>query len=541
VREKSDLSSGNSAQGIAPDERGWWLQGLAWGIFVAWAAQSFATLLTTQDLWTNLRVGQDLLSGGGFPRIEEYSATAAGRPFVAYEWLSALAFTSLRAIAGDAGLVALRVVAGLSCLALLLLSLPQRLRGQAYVLPLLILVDYLICFRAYVRPHLFTLVVLSALCLALERWRRSRRLRDLVWLAPLHQVWANLHGAFLFGIVLLALLAGLVAVLARVPRLQARSGELPYTGRDALALLGVAGACAALSLLNPYGAGIFGLAFEMSESSAYMKAVVLEWQSPLVMQRGDVWFFIYCALLLLAWGSLLLRLKERPWLDALLVAVMSYQSLRASRFVPFLAIFAFPILVRGAERLAASWRAERAAALRPWLYAGLCTFMLATSLGDLSRLSPRAYRELGWGWDASSPFDEVRYMRERNLKGVVFNEYVDGALLIQALHPRIRPVMDSRINVYGAELYREWKSIWSAPKRLFPYLDRYAVDYVLLFKRERNRHLLDSLAASPDWQLAAEFDRRVLYARRRKAPGPATLGSRFERRGAWMAGEQSGF
>jgi len=482
-------------------------------VFLVWVGVSLSTPATTGDLWTNFKVGEEILSGAGFPSVERYSATAEGRPFVAYEWLSAVVFTAIYQSFGSGGLVVLRVVIGLACIALLAFALTPAVREKMTSLPLLIVATYLLCFRTHVRPHLFSLLLISVLCFALERWRRSRRPGEIVWLIPLHAVWANLHGAYLFGVVLMGAVAGLVGLLALFPRLGAVD-EPAYGRREFLQLAGVAAGCLAASLVNPYGTAALELSFRMSEASEFIKTFVWEWRSPFATGPGKVWFALYCSFLALLWASVLLRLRERRWIDLLIASLVTYQSVRANRFVPYLAVFAFPIVARCAAELSSHrWRSKEER-LRPWVSLGLIAFMLATVVGPWSEYSPRSHRVLGAGFGTRLPFEEVEYLRDEGLEGVIYNEYDDGALIIHALHPQVRPVMDARIDVYGRELYQEWHSSRETVERFFAYLDKYDVQLALLLRTWRpNREMAEALRSDPGWRLLQTFPKRFLYGR----------------------------
>jgi len=489
------------------------LSALALALFFAWAAVSFVTPIDNSDVWTNIKLGRDILAGAGFPESDQYSATAAGRPFVAYEWLSAVVFALVHGPAGSAGLVALRVAACLVCLALMGFALEPRVRASAALLPLLVLAAYLLCFRSQVRPHLFSLVIVSALCFSLERWRRTRRLREIAWLVPAHAVWANLHGAFLFGIALLAAVGGLVGLLVLFRRGRGGDGE-DYTSRHCSQLLGVAAGSLLASLVNPYGTGVLALALRISEQSDYIRTSIFEWRSPLVTGPWKIWFQVYCAILALLWSSVLLRLRQPRWIDLLIALIVTAQSLRANRFVPYAAIFAVPIVARSAHDLARGRWGERERRLRPALSALLIAFMLATAFGPLSTASPRAFRKLGWGVSPTLPFEELGVIARWRLEGVIFNEYEDGGPIIYALHPRVRPVMDARIDVYGPELSREWTRSRNSAKRFFAYLDKYDVNLVLLARWWKvNRDVSEVLLSSPEWRLVYTSDERVLFAR----------------------------
>ena len=489
---------------------------LAWLCFILWAGLSFSTLATTTDLWVHFKVGEDILAGLGWPTLEQYSVPAQGRTFVAYEWLSAVVFAEIHRLFGFPGLLVLRQAVGLGCLGFLFFSLEPRVRRQPVVLPLLLLVDYLICFRTHLRPHLFSLVMISALCFAIEHWRRSRRLSDIAWLIPMHGLWANLHGAYLFGVVVLGVVTGFAALSALIgPRISA--GERPYSRRDVVQIGAVALASFAICGLNPYGTAILELSFRMSEASEFIKNEVWEWKSPFQVGPGSLWFAIYCILLALLSISVLMRILERRWLDCLLAALVIYQSMRANRFVSHLALVGFPIIARCASDISDRFADRKVRSVRPWLEFGLIAFMLATAIGPLSSYSPRQFRTLGWGFSPRFPIEEMEYIRDHDLEGTIFNEYGDGSLVIYFLHPDVRPVMDPRIDIYGPELYDEWKNARHSPDEFFAYVQKYDIRLVLLKRIPVRKGLIDTLIDHPSWSREKLFKRRVLFVKR-KAP-----------------------
>ncbi len=58
------------------------------------------------DVWWHIKVGQDILRTRHFPTIDPYSFTAAGTPWIAYEWLGEIV---LALVHRSGGLVALGV------------------------------------------------------------------------------------------------------------------------------------------------------------------------------------------------------------------------------------------------------------------------------------------------------------------------------------------------------------------------------------------------------------------------------------------------
>jgi hypothetical protein len=145
------------------------------------------------------------------------------------------------------------------------------------------------------------------------------------------------------------------------------------------------------------------------------------------------------------------------------------------------------------------------------LYAVLVLGMLATSFGPASFYSPRGLRELGFGYTQGPPFEEVAYIKGRGWKGVIFNEYADGGLIIHALHPVVRPVIDPRIDIYGAELFNEWRSATTTPELFAAYLEKYDVKLVLIYPVPKNKKVFEYLLQDRNWRYEKNFADRSLF------------------------------
>src|SRR6185295_11945941 len=72
----------------------WRLAAAALGILVV--ALTF-TPITNNDLFLHLLTGRLVLEQHAVPTVDDYSALARGRPYIAHEWLSAVLFRLLQA------------------------------------------------------------------------------------------------------------------------------------------------------------------------------------------------------------------------------------------------------------------------------------------------------------------------------------------------------------------------------------------------------------------------------------------------------------
>jgi hypothetical protein len=112
------------------------------------------------------------------------------------------------------------------------------------------------------------------------------------------------------------------------------------------------------------------------------------------------------------------------------------------------------------------------------------------------------------------PYAEIKQIKEGGYHGVMFNEYADGAPLIFSLYPEIKPVMDSRIDIYGEELFSEYQKAESNLQAFFAYLSKYHVNLVMRFRNRQNRAVYDALERNPAWKLAFRTNTRFLFVAR---------------------------
>ncbi len=72
--------------------------------------------------------------------------------------------------------------------------------------------------------------------------------------------------------------------------------------------------------------------------------------------------------------------------------------------------------------------------------------------------------------------------------------------------------MDSRIDVYGSELAREYFASRDDPLKFFQYLNKYNVGLILLRKSQKNLQINQYLGYIPATKLLLETDDRMLYS-----------------------------
>jgi hypothetical protein len=213
----------------------------------------------------------------------------------------------------------------------------------------------------------------------------------------------------------------------------------------------------------------------------------------------------------LIWLGLVLNVKRQPFLDAVLALLATVMSVQAIRFLSFIGILGFPLAVRAWRAVADIHANSLAVKRRPLIEAALFGLLLASTL-IYGFPYGQAHRKVGWGLGGRMPYQATRFLAEQGFEGTIFNDYRDGAFLIYHLYPKVRPVMDSRIDVYGSELSREYFSSREDPIKFFQYLNKYNVSLILLSKWRGNAQVIKLLTRLPATKLLLATDDRLLFS-----------------------------
>jgi hypothetical protein len=74
----------------------------------------------------------------------------------------------------------------------------------------------------------------------------------------------------------------------------------------------------------------------------------------------------------------------------------------------------------------------------------------------------------------------IDYVEARKFEGNVLNSPALGAELVYRFYPRLRPSIDSRIDVYGQEYFERLLTAQNDEQVLRQFVERYRVRYILM-------------------------------------------------------------
>jgi hypothetical protein len=509
------------------------------------------TPITNNDLFLHLTTGRVVLQTGGVPRVDDYSALARGRPFTAHEWLAGVVFRLVERAAGLDALILFKTGVAL-LVAGLLYAAGRRLGAPPEVaVPALALVMILAASRFMERPHIFTFLMTAAWLLVLAR--RSSGLRGPLWLLPPLQIlWANLHGAFLLGPAITGLAAGgalLDSLLAGQGGPVSGGGGHPGGGarsapllrREAFRLGGLSAVLLGVSLINPYGADLLRFPFHLT-GSPFMEEIY-EWLPPFgsafastYMARYYVaWSLFGAAVLAAAWWRAAARragpagersLPPGGIFQPLLFLAFLALSLRMNRNVSDFALATFPGVAAAAAFIGRGRRAmdvpgapaeepppRRAPLLllEAALLAGLALWFATAGYA----YGPGRRRPFGLGLGATLPVAAADYLEDNRVQGNAFNSYGTGAYLVYRLYPAVRVGMDSRNDVYGTDLFREYSRALQDTTALDAMLRRLDATFILLdWPRQGAVQTAAAVRSLDSWWPVYFDDRAVIYLSR---------------------------
>ncbi len=236
--------------------------------------KGFIFPLPPLDFWWHLKMGEVIATTESIPRVDSFSFTAAGQPFVVQNWLGELIYFWTYRIGGFPLLVCMATaitLAGFLLMYRLCLDATRNLRVVAVVGFLAALGNY-----GFLRPQTYSFLLFAAFYLVLEQYRQGRR--DRLWILPILMVfWVNLHGAFILGLGLIGLYVAAEGCRRAVDPSTTRALSVVQIRK----LLLILSLCVLATLLNPEGAGIFGYVRTVV-TDAGSQQLVAEWRPPRV-------------------------------------------------------------------------------------------------------------------------------------------------------------------------------------------------------------------------------------------------------------------
>ncbi|HEV2437999.1 MAG TPA: hypothetical protein VG077_18545 [Verrucomicrobiae bacterium] len=486
-------------------------------VAVLWLAVfQFSENTVDPDLWGHVVFGQHMLQHHSIPKVDIYSWTANGQPWINHEWVAEIMLALFYTAWGGSGILLLKMAVGLAsfavCLRLGAQSLAWPARFVAWAFAALAVVEISYGFAA--RPQIFTALFMSLELLLLQQIHSGKRLWTLA-LPVLFLVWVNTHGGVLAGFGLLGLAAGSTTMqlvwdkIRKVPGAMTATGPDPSGWKTVLSLwLAVIAAGAAL-LGNPWGAGLIRW---LIGSVLWLRPQIAEW-NPTPLNWDHAAFFIVLALAAFSW---VFTKQKRAWWELAVCGAFALLGLRAIRNTPLFCLVALALVSPHLASALARFRRhlEHLEALgRRAGFQKTATVLLAVISAGIAVATFTLHKEHPLTMEvprSQYPVGAVDFLREHQLHGRTLAFFDWGEMQIFRT-PDCPPSIDGRLDTcYPRELIdAHWKFYNHEPFD-GKVLDVDRADLALL---PANLAGTTALAHRPGWSVIYYDDLAVILAR----------------------------
>jgi hypothetical protein len=447
------------------------------------------------DLWWHLKVGQSILATHRWPTTDPYSFTAAGQPWLAYEWLGDVLIALAAQVGGLRGLQALLIILG-ACIMLALYSYATLRCGnsKAGFLATAVLL-FLATINFNLRPQMLGYLFLILTLIALERFRQSKPAA--VWFLPaIFLAWINTHGSWEIGLgtILIYWLCGLRQF--RLGDLEAHTWKPSERVHLSLIFL----LCLAVVPITPYGTRLAAFPFQVGLSHPLAMVHIQEWQSISLNA------FSPKLLLALVLGTIALQIAFNfKWRveDFLLLIGATAMAFIHVRFV----LIFVPIFAPAFACMLARWVPGYEREKDPYLVNAI---LMVVMLVVMIRYFPSRSR-IEENVSARFPVSAVNYLNEHTIPERLFNSYGFGGYLVYSRGNEHKVFIDGRSELYeDGGVFADYLYISGIGPGSLSVLRNYGIRACLI---NREDPLAVFLAALPEWKSVYADQVSVIFVR----------------------------
>lgn len=491
------------------DRAEWLLLGLFGFLLAAFLFFHAAKPVADTDFWWHLKTGETMVQEKGFLQTdpfalrEEVEPTARETLILRSYWLWEVSAYGLYTLFGFKGIVLLNLLTVAALATTLVVVMRRHAIPWGLAAPLI--TAGLVLFRGYhlERPQVVSFLFAAILLGLLLEVRRGGKLGPALPLVM--ALWANLHGGFVVGALMLACFAGgaLLEYRHDRPRLKA--------------LLAWSAAGIGATLLNPAGWLAYREAFTFLGKPLQRVAIEFEstWQQ---FQQGTTIVAILWGLIALYAAGVCLA-RRCYWPELLLGLFLAYFSVRYVRNVGFFSLAMLPAI-------GLAWK-EAGARLPRRIPPVVGMIPIALSALLLLWMVANQWKHRDFNTRVAQIYPEaaITFVERSGLQGRMFNDYEYGGYLLWRLAPRIRVFIDGR--GIDEEVFDHYNKIRFASSlrvdgraEFEALLDRYGIDFVMqpIYDGYGNvQPLMKELLNHPGW--TPIYLDKMVYILVRDTPG----------------------
>ncbi len=449
------------------------LLSIIWGFFQ----------ITPYDFWWHIRVGQLILETKQIPRVDLFTFTHMGEPWTYQAWLMEIWLYLVYHLGGAPLTLFVHAIVITSGYVILQTEL-LRLTHSARVASMVTMVAAVCSMPNWaVRPQSISFPFFNLTLLALLRYQRQEG-RSLWWLPLIFLIWANAHGGFVFGLVLLGCFT-----VSKLWDAYWNAGALPSRKMIVPILLAIG--ATAINPVGPLGIASYVLRFVRHPATRLLN---LEFGPPSLASAPGALIIAGIGAL----GVILISRGYRPSVfESLTLFIFAFLAMWAVRNAPWFAFVAAPV---AAKALKPASHVPRVHKPRYMLNALILAFLIGVSMISLPWLRARIpipHRDPSL-IARYTPVDAADYICDHvPANARLFNEISYGSYLIWRC-PRMPVFMDTRFELYSFKEWQDYLAISTGRYDWQQLLDQQRITHLLL-SREAQTELIAAVSESPCW------------------------------------------
>ncbi len=302
---------------------------ILWSLCLLTAAMIFKLfnqLYADYDLWWHIFMGNEFITKGSLQKFDIYSFTAFGQPYINHEWLSEITMAGAYLTGKDTGLIVWRwsIVLLILCLAWRLI----KFRAQHHLsrISIFMCIGIVLAPGISFRVHLFSYLLLLILLALIYSSRIKDSMPSVMVVSLLFALWANLHGAFVLGLV--------VWFVYGAEHVYRHRANLHWLRMFLTLLLPVF-----VTLANPFGPKLWTFIYH-ELSNPLSQKYITEWQRFSFSPREMPFLFVMA----ITWAALFCSKREKNTAETIILIVASAMGLMSVRHTPLFVILTLPSL-----------------------------------------------------------------------------------------------------------------------------------------------------------------------------------------------------
>jgi len=424
--------------------------------------------LASSDLGRHLENGKIIWQNQQVLFKNLYSYSEPDTQFVNHHWLAGVIYYAVFLLGGFKLLSLLNIFLMIAAF-ILAFKIAQKKAGF-YISALLALpVIFLLGERVEVRPEIFSYLFIVLTWFILERSDERKNYRLLFWLIPLFLVWVNIHSYFLIGLILVGFKFGAEFLPIFLDASGTFKNRFKIAWLKTRIWLKYLGASILVCLLNPnfvksllYPFNFFKkYGYEVAENKSVFSL------GHLMVNYNITLFEEMLFLLFFSLAASLFFYKRIRWFELFSSLFFSFLALSAARNLSLFGLvslilisanlfYPFDFLKNNVFYFRHELREKYRASFLVFIL--VLVFVEIIYLGiDARKTNNFIKNSPGWGLSQGSE-DSIKFFRDNNLSGPIFNNYDLGSALIFWLYPKEKVFVDNRPEAYSngffSDIYR---------------------------------------------------------------------------------------